>query len=205
MVFRFSGTVFSAGDAGRLAAVCRKAKQLCAQAVHLIAMLQGEFLEDGPPPRRERYHHNPRIRSIALAPDQPASHRPADQPHHRMVSLLQKLCQVRHSGCTASGEAGNAKHQLMLLRCNTCLSRRAFAKPHKLAKPIPETCQFDNSSLEPICNRSCNRVLFSHAFNISRRDISCKLTPSLVLWRNRTWAFKSEPGRTQDSITPSAC
>lgn len=148
MVSRSGGTVFSARDVRTPAAFCRKPKQLLAQLVYLIAVLKGELFQYGAPSGRQRHNHNPRVRWIAFATDQPAAHGPADQPHHRVVPLLQEFRQFRHGGPAAARETGNPKHQLMLLRRNPRLPGRAFAKAHKLAQPVSETRQFDNNFVE---------------------------------------------------------
>ena len=140
MVSRSGGTVFSARDIGTPAAFCRKPKQLFAQPVHLIAMLEGKLLQYRVPSRRERYNHNPSVRRIVLAAHQSAAHRPADQPHYRVVPLLQKFRQFRHCGPAAAGVARYPKHQLMLLRRNARRSRRALAETQKLAKRITKIC-----------------------------------------------------------------
>ena len=80
--------------------------------------------------------------------DQAASGGASDEFDDGVVALLQELSQFGDSGFMAAGIAGDAKQQLMLLRCDAATPSSLFAeaqesaqcvtKPSEMARGVPE-------------------------------------------------------------------
>ena len=81
------------------------------------------------------------ILAALLFANEPHSLYALNERYDSVVSLLEKLRELRKGGPSAASEAGNSKQQLVLQRGDAMLSGHPLAKTKKLAKLVSKPRQ----------------------------------------------------------------